>query len=350
MRKIYITILLSVLSSIAVMAQKALIIQRTNGVTDMALTSAIDSIEFNEDGTKMIIASNNTKTIVNIAEVKSIRYGENAESASITYNDNYVSIINPYFLQGVTTKSDGANVTIDNSNTSTELKFELSGTTTNGSFVYNGNYKTTFVLNGVNITSTKGAAIDIECGKRILMELKKGTTNTLVDAANGKQKAALYCKGHLEIDKTGTLNVTGNTKHAISAKEYIQLKKSEGKINILGSKSDGIHCGQYFLANGYTVKIDNVVGDGIQAEKTEALDYAEDYPDGSLWIQGGTFNINCASDNVAGLKADADININATKSAPKITIKMTGTGSKGLDAVGEVKIAEGITLDITEQN
>lgn len=350
MRKIYITIVLCFVAAINIMAQKVLMIQHKDGVVDMASTQLIDSVSFSEDGVLMNIVTADKKTFnMYVADISGMSYSDELPtSATITYDGASAKVMNPFFLYGVKVKLSGANVTIDNANEENELVFELNGSTTNGSLLYNGSYKATFVMNGVSITNTKGAAVDIECGKRILMELKKGTVNTLVDGANGKQKAALYCKGHLEIDKTGTLNVTGNTKHAISAKEYIQLKKSEGKINILGSKSDGIHCGQYFLANGYTVNIDNVDGDGIQAELSGVEPYEEDYKDGSITIQGGKFDIKCKGVGVAGLKADTDITINALKSTPKVTITMTGEESKGLSAGENINVEDPSYCVVTE--
>ena len=330
------------------MAQRALMIKHADGVTDAVSTAVIDSLKFSEDGSLLTIASKEGNLVEVAATGVSLSYGEMPAAFTVKYNGETAAVVNPFLMEGVTATVAGADVTVNNSNVLTEFTFTLSGETTNGSFLYNGAYKATFVLNGVSITSTKGAAIDIECGKRIAMELKKGTVNNLVDCAGGKQKAALYCKGHLEIDKTGTLNVTGNTKHAISAKEYIQLKKSEGKINILGAASDGIHCGQYFLSNGYTVSIKNVAGDGIQAELSGVEPYEEDYPDGSVLIQGGTYNIEVTAAGAAGIKADTDVTINSTKMPTNITIVNTGDDSRGIDANGNVTIADdGTVVNIT---
>lgn len=348
MKKILSIILFSAFAFHVAMAQRALMIKHADGVTDAVSTAAIDYLKFSEDGSLMTIVGKEGNVVEVGANGVSLSYGEMPAAFTVKYSGEAAAVVNPFLMEGVTATVAGADVTVNNSNASTELTFTLSGETTNGSFLYNGSYKATFVLNGVSITSTKGAAIDIECGKRIAMELKKGTVNTLVDATGGKQKAALYCKGHLEIDKTGTLNVTGNTKHAISAKEYIQLKKSEGKINILGAASDGIHCGQYFLSNGYTVNIKNIAGDGIQAELSGAEPYEEDYPDGSVLIQGGTYNIEVTAAGAAGIKADTDVTINSTKMLTNITITNTGDDSRGIDANGNVTIADdGTVVNIT---
>lgn len=339
-------VLLAVLDVMA--ANEVLRISR-GGIIDYASLAEIDSVYFDEAGKTMFIQPIDGSSPVSIAceGIKSLDYiaaGECPTKISVAYNGSNVTVQNPFLLAGVTIESDGAYVTVKNTNTTTEYTTELSGTTTDGAFTYEGEYKTTIVLSGVSITSQRGAAIDIQCGKRVALELKKNTKNTLVDAVNGKQKAALYCKGHLEIDKTGTLNVTGNTKHAISAKEYIQLKKSEGTINILGASSDGIHCGQYFLSNGYTVSIKNVGGDGIQAELSGDDPYEEDYADGSVLIQGGTYNIEVTAAGAAGIKADTDVTINSTKMPTNITITATGDDGRGIDANGNVTISDDATV------
>ena len=322
-------------------AQPSLMIERVGNVTDYIPTADIEEITFSDDLSQFIIKSNSCQVCVNRDEVLNMGYAEAPSVFQVEFNGVAAKIRNPYLLQGVTVDMNGAHVTINNSNVTNELSFELSGSTSDGALLYNGEYKATLILNGVSITNPSGAAIDIECGKRIALELKKNTENTLIDGAGGDWKAALYCKGHLEIDKAGTLNVTGNTKHAISAKEYIQLKKSEGTINVLAAKGDGIHCQQYFLANGYTLNIKNAVGDGIQAELSGDEPYEQEYADGSISIQGGSINIISSAADISGMKADADICINENKSVPSIAISTTGNGSKGIKTDGKLAISAG---------
>lgn len=339
-RTLTICLLFAVATGMA-MAQRALKIQRTDGVNDYVPVSKIEEITFSEDMKQLVIVSGATTIAIDRDEVSEMGYADTPNSLLVTYGGDSATVDNPYLLDGVTAEVDGAHVAVANSNVDEEKTFELTGETSCGSFLYTASYKSTIVLNGVDITNPDGPAIDIECGKRIAMELVKGTANNLVDGQGGDWKAALYCKGHLEIDKAGTLNVTGNTKHAVSTGEYLQLKKSEGSVNILAAKADGLHCEQYFLANGFTVNIQGVEGDGIQAELSDDDSYEEDYPDGSIWIQGGTFNIACTGDNASGLKAGSDININESKSTPTLHVTMTGKGSKGMKADGKANIEAG---------
>lgn len=341
MKKLILSLIILLSMSATLFAQRALMIQYSNGNTDYFQTEDISEITLSEDLSQIIISSADTTIVQERALVKKMGYADTPASMVICYEGDKATILNPYPLQGVSAEVKGAHVNITNRNLSNELTFELTGSTTDGSLLYNGSYKSTFVLNGVSITNPSGAAIDIECGKRIALQLKKNTVNTLADGTNGEQKAALYCKGHLEIDKDGSLNITGNTKHALSAKEYIQLKKADGTINILSAKGDGIHCQQYFLSNGFTLNINKVEGDGIQAELSGDEVYEEEFADGSVNIQGGIISITASAADISAIKADSDININEEKSTPNINISMSGNGSKGMKADGKMNIAAG---------
>ena len=159
-----------------------------------------------------------------LGKVDAVNYIED-DTVYVTYQGDNVEVVCPSKYDFISTTVSGGHVVIVNSDATQEITFSLSGSTTNGSLTYHGSYKATFVLNGVDITNPSGAAIDIECGKRIAIELAEGTTNTLTDGA-GSQKAALYCKGHLEVSKGGALTVCGHTRHAIMSKEYMLLKKT----------------------------------------------------------------------------------------------------------------------------
>lgn len=259
----------------------------------------------------------------------------------IVYNGSVASVNIPSGMTDIVSSENGANVTITSSTTDKEYIYQVKGTSTDGSLTINSDYKLTLQLAGVALTNAHGgAAIDVECGKRIAVELADGTINTLSDAANGGQKAAFYFKGHVEFKGSGTLNVTGKTKHAISAKEYIELKSSTGTINVLGAVGDGIHCGKgkpnnennYFRMKGGIVNIMNVMNDGVDSD---------DY--GVISIEGGAISLN-VGDGATGLKADSTVTIKDGI----INISVMGNDSKGIRANHTVNILGGKTTIITE--
>ncbi len=254
----------------------------------------------------------------------------------VTYSGSSATVAIPSFISSqVSASVSGANVTINSTTTDEEVTYLASGTSSQGSLTINGQYKLTLQLNALNLTSSTGAAIDIQCGKRTNLILTEGTVNTLADAANGIQKAALYCRGHLEVEGAGTLKVSGNHSHAIATKEYLQLKRTAGTIDIVSSANDAIHAGQYFMMNGGTINIDaNTTNDGIQAEAT--TDPLDEF-NGQIFIKGGTINATIAkAEDSKAIKADSDIAI----SGGTINIKANANGSRGIQTNGNLTISE----------
>lgn len=252
---------------------------------------------------------------------------------TVTYNGSTATVDVPAIIQSsFRSIVSGANVSLVNTNTDREVEILVKGSSSNGKLIYNGSYKCTFILEGLDLKSNSGAAFDIQCGKRVAMELAEGTINTLTDQANGAQSACLYCKGHLELSGMGTLNVTGNTKHAIATKEYMEIKKNTGTINIVGAKSDGIHAGQYFEMKGGTINIDaKTLGDGIQVK---ALQDPDKEHDGQLFIKSGILTITTASDRVNGIGCDADASI----SGGIFDMVASGAGSRCINVAGNLTI------------
>ena len=206
----------------------------------------------------------------------------------------------------------GAHVSVTQSDdvsdkTCGEITYILMGNSSDGSFTLNGSYKATIELQGLTLTNPSGIAIDIENGKRIELSAKNGTVNTIVDGAGGKQKAAIYCKGHLELKGKGELNVTGKTSHAIAAKEYIEMKNLT--LNILGSPKDGINCTQYFLMESGTLNISGIEGDGIQTDYKDAEGKRDEEDTGAITIEGGTINITVTGSAAKGFKSEGDFTI-----------------------------------------
>lgn len=242
----------------------------------------------------------------------------------ISYSENGASVAAAANIaEYVTCTTNGANVSLVQSekvdDAVKEISYILNGNSSNGSFTLNGSYKSTVILNGLTLTSRTGAALDIQNGKRIKIKLADGTSNALTDSADGSQKAALYCKGHLEFSGSGSLTVAGNTGHAISAKEYIELKESE--ITVTKAVKDGINCNQYFLMKSGKVTISGTGDDGIQASyKDDANRDAEDT--GTLTIAGGTLDITVTAAACKALKADNDIEVKGGT----VNAKVTGNG------------------------
>lgn len=255
----------------------------------------------------------------------------------VTFNGTKAEVCIPQQANGVSCTS-GTNpdvtLTLDDAVTK-EYIYRVKGSSSSGSLTINSNHKLTLLLAGVDITSTSDLpAMHINCGKRISVILQENTENNFADSPQNGKRGAFYTKGHLEFQGKGTLNIRGNARHALCAKEYIQLKKSTGTINILGAVKDGIHCGKgqeesdqnYFKMNGGTLSFQNVGSDLIDCD---------DY--GCAYINGGTLNLSVESSDGKGLKADSMIYV----SDGTINLDVKGTSAIGIQSNYEAYFSGG---------
>ena len=280
---------------------------------------------------------------------------------SVVYNGTSATVtVAGNVAQYVTPTVSGAHVTIAQSNTAAvdndEITYQLSGSSTDGEFALSGSYKCTVSLAGLTLTNPAGAAINITNSKRIQLSAKKNTTNTLTDGTGGSQKACIYSKGQLQLQGNGTLNVVGNTKHAIKSGDYISVKNLT--LNVTAAVSDGINCEEYFQMKSGTVSISGVGDDGIQCDlggttsTGETTDH-DDEDSGNIYLEGGTLNITVTAAATKGVKSEGDVRI----SGGTITIHSTGNatwdsddqevkGSKCISADGNMTVSGG-TLVLT---
>ena len=277
-------------------------------------------------------------------------------SVTVSYDDAQASVVVAgnvarYVLPDVS----GAHVVIRQSDevgdaTCGEITYGLSGTSFDGSFTLNGSYKASLELRGLKLTSTVGAPIDIQDGKRISLSVKKDTENTLTDALGGTQKGCIVCKGHLELKGRGTLSVNGRTAHGIYAKEYVELKNAT--VRVLSAVKDGINCAQYFMMESGTLSISGVQDDGVQVTFKDDTD-RESEDTGTLTIAGGTLDVSVTAAAAKGLKAEGDVLVQDGE----VTVSTSGGGlwdsevsktkaSACIGADGNVRI-DGGTLYLT---
>lgn len=295
-------------------------------------TAEIDKMEVNTDK-----VTNNQVTV-----------NYNGTSASVVVAGNVARY--------VAATVSGAHVNISQTNTDDvdgdEISYSLAGTSSDGEFYLEGNYKCSIDLNGLTLTNatpvSSGAAIHIQNGKRISISSKNGTENTLRDAAGGDQKGCLYVKGHAELKGKGTLNVYGNAKHAIKAGEYVEMKNCT--VNVLAAAGDGISCNEYFLISSGTLNISGVSDDGIQCDidgdsSTGPTTDHEDEDSGNIYIEGGAINIGVTADAAKAIKAEGDL----TVSDGTITCTTTGNGTWSEDTTlstgGKTKASTCLSAD-----
>ena len=266
-------------------------------------------------------------------------------SASVNTSDNSVICY-----------TDGAYVTIDMlTNSVKNVEIVVSGKSDDGQLKIYGEKKFKLTLSGVELTSSKGPAINDQCKKRAFVHLAEGTTNRLTDAAsyseeprylNGGSSASedrrgcFFSEGNLIFSGTGVLVVEGNYKHGIVTDGYFYMRPgvtlavtgaAKNAIHVKGDEDDGI--GVYMAGGLVYANVSSTAGKGIKTD----LD-AE--------IAGGKLLLNTSGNatydsdekdtsSSAGIKTDGSVII----SGGTHTLKSTGTGGKGINADKEVRVS-----------
>jgi len=235
------------------------------------------------------------------------------DTIKVKFTDGSATVDVPVGRDDVSYVINNGTVTLTNACDTAELVFVLSGSSTNGSLIYNGIYKCTMIIDNLSLVSSQGPAIDIECGKRIAVKLTEGSVNYLEDAAGGTHKGCLYCRGHIQLSGYGELTVKGNTANGIHVKEYLRVSKTFGRLNISESVGHAVKVGEEVEIHGGTFNLT------VNNEDTKALN-----TDSTLTVSGGTFNIVANGDGSRGLQANYDIEINENDGPTSIIVEANG--------------------------
>ena len=214
----------------------------------------------------------------------------------------------------------------------------VSGTTSNGMLYIDG--KTNFMLNlnGTDITSTKGTAIDIQ--SKMAAYLVLTGTNKLTDGTSEDHKSALYSKGKLIISGTGSLDINAVYNNGIHSKSYVVIEKG---VNL------------YVNAANHGIKgTDAVINGGIINVETAGKGAKGINCDNDVTINGGRTTVVCTGNgewDTEDLETKAATCIKCdsimTIKGGEIYVKATGSGGKGLKADWEAYISGGKIRVIT---
>lgn len=245
-----------------------------------------------------------------------------------------VSITNA--VSGVSIVQSGANIVITSKVDGVEYK--VSGTTTNGSVKIYSDKKFKLTLNGANITSTSGPAINIQSKKRCFVVLADGTTNTLADGATyptstEDMKGTFFSEAQLVFSGTGSLTVQGNYKHAICSDDYIHIRT--GTITVTGAVKDGIHTNSGFIADGGTLKITANTGDAIECEE------------GSMIINDGKYTLSCNEKAINASYAGTDATIASYININGGNISVNSASDEGISTKLSAITINGGSISIT---
>lgn len=265
------------------------------------------------------------------------------ENNTFNYHVNIVFAENSATVSGdinfVTVNKNGAHVTIRSAMKG--IDYTLSGSSSNASLKVYSEYKYRIVLNGVNITNPKGAAINNQCGKSLYFTLADGTSNTLADGeqydvpANAEDmKGTLFSEGQIIFDGKGTLTVNAKAKNAIASDDYIIFRPGS-QFTISSAVGNGVKANDGVSVRGSVLNI-AIDGDAAKGINSEAF---VDITGGRTTIitKGNAVTQGIDTSSCAGIKADSTI----TVTAGAVNILSSGSGSKSLNANMDIALKGG---------
>ena len=312
--------------------------------------STIEEFRFN--GEHMFINDDNGGSTLNIRDIDSIVFRQESphtgDTIYITYNGNSVTVDNPFADDGVQIHTDGAFVDVESWRM--DVPYVVSGSSDNGRLIYYS--MTPFHLTLDNLSLSNPSTVAIAMGVYVPVTLRLKGTSTLADGANGPQVGTMDMPCELTVNGTGTLQITGNAKHAMNIEGPITI--NSGTIRILGSDSDGIHGSSNLTWNGGTLDIVSAGSDGLDISgnvtiqngdlsiNTTAETQRGIKVSGVFTMNDGSLNINTSGTDSKGIKADNLVYINGGN----LTIVNSGDMSKGLKADNDINISGGI-INIT---
>ncbi|OMC77333.1 dockerin type 1 [Paenibacillus odorifer] len=196
-------------------------------------------------------------------------------------------------VDGTGAESKDGSVTITAAGT-----YVLSGKLSDGQIVVNNQDEGAvhLVLNGVNITNSDSAAIDIKEAGKVIITLEDGTENSVSDGATyvyadettDEPSAAIFSKADLTINGTGKLSVSANYNDGITSKD--DLKIMGGTIEIKAA-DDGIVGKDLVAVQDGNISI-TAEGDGMKSTNDTETDK------GFIAIAAGTFDITAGNDGI----------------------------------------------------
>lgn len=273
------------------------------------------------------------------------------EKISVVFNGSSATVSSSN--SSIITYADGAYVTVDmQTNSVKDVEIVVSGKSSDGQLKIYGEKKFKLILNSLELTCTKGPAINNQCKKRVFVHLTDGTDNILCDASSYSdepyyisgssasaedRKGCFFSEGNIIFSGTGILQVDGKYKHGIVTDGYMWMRPgvtivvnsaAKNAVHVKGDEDDAIG---FYMAGGLLyANVASVAGKAIKADLN-----AE--------IVGGQLLLNTSGNAIydeeekdtssaACIKTDYDVII----SGGTHVLKNTGTGGKGINCDGKM--------------
>ncbi|MGM9742710.1 MAG: carbohydrate-binding domain-containing protein [Candidatus Cryptobacteroides sp.] len=220
----------------------------------------------------------------------------------------------------ILTDISGAHVTVDlQTNSVSNVSIILKGVSNDGSFKLYGVKKSKLALCGLDLTSSKGPAINIQQHKRVFVHMPSGSVNRITDSpvysddhyyvsgassATEDRKAAFFSESNLIFSGTGCLVVNGKYKHGLCTDGYLYTRPGT-TIAVESAAANCLH------AKGDDEELFGVkINGGCLYARASASDGKCLKADMSVHVNSGKIDFEASGQAGKGIKSDEDVNIN----------------------------------------
>lgn len=248
----------------------------------------------------------------------------------VAFNGNGAEVTTSY--EKVSIDKEGADVVLDfNAKEGKCADVVLSGSSSSGSLKIYSSSNLKLTLNGVNLQSQNGPALNLQCGGRVFIHMPEGKDNILSDGENypphlssdiAEASGCLFCSGPAVFSGKGRLEVSGRHRNGISSDGSLYFRAGTTVV-----VSDAAYCGIY--AGG---------GNGGQADGSlPAIDVAGGLLYSKCSATAG-HALLCGGDVVIGA---ADVRLYSTGEGVFIEEELKTYGASALEAAGSLSVYGG---------
>ena len=239
-------------------------------------------------------------------------------------------------LGGDSARAEGGGVTVDG-NTVTVTRagtYRFSGTLTDGQIRVDtaDEEVVRLILDGVTVSHSAGAAINIVSAEKTVLILAEGSVNRVSDGeeysfeeGEDEPNATIFSKGDLSISGGGSLTVEANYNDGVASKDGLVIA---GGTLTVDAVDDAVRGKDYLVVREGSLTL-TAGGDGLTS------DNEEDAQQGYVLLEGGSYTLTAGGDAV---QAETDLLISGGD-----FILSSGGGSGA--TLGEDASAKGLEAD-----
>lgn len=242
----------TVVCCLAICGAKSLDINKKGNVTIRYKSENVNKAKFN--GGKTVTVAGTTYNISELESVKVVEENISDNNVIVTFSSVSPKVIvagNIATFVDVSIVNGDVNVKQSNQVSESscgQITYVLQGVSTNGSFSLEGSYDANISLQGLTLTGGTIPALNItNTGKTTVSTLSK-TINTLSELSTGNYEAAIYSKGNLEFQGSGTLTIRSK---ATGVKTEGNLTVTSGTLDVISTENSGVSAeGDLTIAGG----------------------------------------------------------------------------------------------------